>query len=72
MEFKANEYKPNEIIMFIRENTSMSRLSLAKKINESETWVQCNELGLHKYYFDDLIKVANACNIDIIFKSKKQ
>jgi ribosome-binding protein aMBF1 (putative translation factor) len=72
MEFKANDYKPNEIIMFIRENTNMSRKHLAKKVDKSETWVQCNELGINTYYFEDLLKVANACNIDIIFKSRKK
>lgn len=70
MKVNIKDYKPNEILKFIRQNANLTQEELAKKINKSKNWVKNNEQGLNRYYFEDLIKVANLCNVDIIIKSK--
>jgi transcriptional regulator with XRE-family HTH domain len=72
MEFKASDYKPNEILKFIRQNSNMTQEELAHELKKSKNWVKNNEQGVNRYYFEDLIKVANLCNIEIIFKNKKK
>lgn len=71
MEFKANEYKPNEILKFIRQSADKTQEQLAHEINKSKNWVKNNEQGINRYYFEDLVKIADLCNIDIIFKERK-
>jgi transcriptional regulator with XRE-family HTH domain len=70
MEFKANDYKTNEILKFIRQNKDITQEELAFKLKKSKNWVKNNEQGINRYYFEDLIKVANICDVEIIFKSK--
>jgi transcriptional regulator with XRE-family HTH domain len=70
MEFKANDYKPNEILKFIRQNKDITQEQLATNLKKSKNWVKNNEQGINRYYFEDLIKVANLCDVEIIFKSK--
>ena len=36
MEIKANKYRPNEILKFIRQNTNLTQKEFAKRINKSE------------------------------------
>lgn len=70
MEFKATDYKPNEIFKFIRQNGNITQKELGEKMNKSLGWVKDNEQGINRYFFEDLIKMAKICNIEIIFKSK--
>lgn len=72
MEFKSTDYKPSEILKFIRQNADLTQEQLAKQLNKSKNWVKNNEQGLNRYFFEDLIKIADICNIDIIFKDKKK
>ena len=65
MEFKANDYKPNETLKFIRQCTGLTQNDLAKKIGKSKNWVKSNEQGVTRYYFEDLIKIANLHDIEI-------
>ncbi len=71
MEFKANNYKPNEILRFIRQSADKTQEQMAKEIGKSKNWIKNNEQGLNRYYFEDLIKIANLYDIDIIFKERK-
>ena len=71
MEIKASNYKPNEILRFIRQNSNMTQEQLAQAIGKSKNWVKNNEQGLNRYFFEDLIKIANICNVDIVIKDKK-
>ena len=71
MEIKANNYRPNEILRFIRQNASLTQEELSNKLGKSKNWVKNNEQGLNSYFFEDLLKVANICNVDIIIKYKK-
>lgn len=45
---------------------------MAKEIGKSKNWIKNNEQGLNRYYFEDLIKIANLYDIDIIFKERKK
>ena len=45
MEIKANNYKANEILRFIRQNTNLTQKDFAKTINKSEDWEYSNECG---------------------------
>ncbi len=65
MEFKANNYKPNEILRFMREATNMTQKDFAKRINKSKDWQQSNEYGRTNYYFKDLLNIANEYNFEI-------
>ncbi len=71
MEIKANNYKPNEILKFIRQNANITQATLAEKLGKSKNWVKNNEQGLNRYFFEDLIKIANICNVEIIIREKK-
>ena len=71
MEIKANNYRPNEILKFIRQNSNLTQEELAKKLSKSKNWVKNNEQGLNRYFFEDLMKIANICNVEVIIKDKK-
>ena len=72
MEIKARDYKPNEILKFIRQYTNKTQDEFAKCAKKSKSWVKHNEQGLTRYYFEDLIQIANECDIEIIIKSKNK
>ncbi len=72
MEIKANNYKPNDILKFIRQNANLTQEKLAYLIGKSKNWVKNNEQGLNRYFFEDLIKIANTCGVDIIIKDKEK
>ncbi len=65
MEFKANNYKPSDTFKFIRQATGLTQEELAKKVNKSKNWVKSNEQGITRYYFEDLLKIANMFDIEI-------
>ena len=65
MELKANNYKPNEILRFMREATNLKQKDFAKIINKSRDWQQSNEYGRSNYYFKDLLELANKLNFEI-------
>lgn len=71
MEIKANNYRPNDILKFIRQNCNMTQEELAKALGKSKNWVKNNEQGINRYFFEDLIKVANICKVEIIIKDRK-
>lgn len=71
MEIKANNYKANEILRFIRQNTNLTQKDFAKTINKSEDWEYSNECGRSRYYFNDLLDIANKHDLEIIIKDKK-
>ncbi len=65
MEFKANNYKPSETFKFIRQCTGLTQEELAKRVNKSKNWVKSNEQDVTRYYFEDLLKIANMFDIEI-------
>lgn len=71
MQIIVNEYQPNEIIKFIRQNTGLTQKEFAKSIQKSKDWQQSNELGRTNYYFKDLMEIAKIYNLEIIIRNKK-
>ncbi len=72
MEIKANKYKANEILKFIRQNTNLTQKEFAGKINKSEDWEYSNEAGRSRYYFSDLLEIANKYDLEIIIRDKEK
>lgn len=72
MEIKANNYKPNDILKFIRQNANLTQEKLANKLGKSKNWVKNNEQGLNRYFFEDLMKIADICDVDIIIRDKQK
>ncbi len=70
MEFKANKYKPSETFKFIRQCSGVTQKELANKMGKSLYWVKKNEQNITRYYFEDLLKIANLYGIEIIIKKK--
>ena len=67
MQLKGNNYKPNEILKFIREASNKTQKEFAEQINKSKDWQQSNELGRANYLFKDLLELCNKNNIEILF-----
>ena len=72
MKIKANDYKPNEILYFIRQSTGKTQQEFAQTINKSKDWEQSNELGRSNFLFKDLLELAKIHNIEIIIQEKKK
>ncbi len=70
MEFKANKYKPSETFKFIRQCGGITQQELANRMHKSKNWVKANEQDISRFYFEDLIKMANLFDIDIIIRKK--
>lgn len=71
MQLNTNDYKPNEILRFIRQYTNLTQKEFAKSINKSTAWQQSNELGRANYLFKDLLEIINKYNLEIIIRNKK-
>lgn len=71
MEIKANKYAGKDILRFIRENTNLTQKEFASNINKTWYWQASNEIGRFHYSIDDLIKIANTYNLEIIIKEKQ-
>ena len=72
MEIKANKYKANEVLKFIRQNTNLTQKEFAKRINKSEDWQYSNESGRSRYFFNDIIEIANKYDLEILIKDKEK
>lgn len=72
MEIKANKYKANEILKFIRQNTNLTQKEFASKINKSEDWQYSNEAGRSRYFFSDILEIVNKFDLEIIIKDKEK
>ena len=71
MEIKANKYAGKDILRFIRENTNLTQKEFANNINKTRDWQASNEIGRCRYSIDNLIKIANTYDLDIIIKDKQ-
>ncbi len=71
MEIKANKYAGKDILRFIRENTNLTQKEFAKNIDKSRDWQASNEIGRCHYFIDEIIKIANTYNLEIIIKEKQ-
>lgn len=71
MEIKANKYAGKDILRFIRENTNSTQKEFAKNIDKSRDWQASNEIRRCHYSIDEIIKIANTYNLEIIIKDKQ-
>ncbi len=72
MEFNAKNYKPCEIVKFIREATGKTQNEFAQSLGKSSNWLKAIEQDINKIYFDDILKIAKLYNIDLIIKEQKK
>lgn len=71
MKIVANNYKPEEIIKMIRENSGKTQSEFGKGIKRSRGAIQLYEYGMRNYDFELLLKIAKAENLVITIESKK-
>lgn len=72
MEINTNDYKPNEILRFMRDATNLSQSEFAKKVGKSTDWLRKNEYGITNYYFKDLVTIAKMYGFTITIKKDEQ
>ena len=72
MKINAKEYKPNELIRFIREGLDLTQSELAKDINISKSSLEKYEYGTVNYTFETLIKICSKYDLDITIATKKK
>lgn len=71
--YNANLYELGQILcQFIRQNTNVTQKEFAKRVNKSEDWEYSNESGRSRYYFSDLLEIANKYDLEIIIKDKEK
>ena len=58
-------------IKSVRECLSLTQEEFASNINKTRDWQASNEIGRCRYSIDDLIKIANTYDLDIIIKDKQ-
>lgn len=71
MKIIANNYKSNEIIKMIRENSNKTQKEFGKTINRTKTAIQYYEYGQRNYDFELLLEIAKKENLIITIESKK-
>ena len=71
MRVVLEDYKPKDIIKFIRQNTGLTQEEFAKKIKKSKDSVQSYELGRIKMPFDTFIEITKIFNLRITIEEKK-
>ena len=72
MQINVNDYKPNEVLKFIRQYTNKTQAEFANSINKSHAWQQSNELGRTNFFFKDLLEIVQKYNLEIIIRNKKE
>ena len=72
MKIIANNYKANEIIKFIRENSGLTQEAFGNSIKKSRNAVQYYEYGQRNYDVELLLEIAKVFDLEIIIKSKKE
>lgn len=57
--------KPKFSVKAIRINLKLSQTEMAKKLDISKRAYVNKELGVSKWYFDEIIKISQLSNIDV-------
>lgn len=70
MKFIANNYKPNEIIKFIRQWSEKTQKEFGTLINKSKDTIQSYELGRNKITLDNFMEIAKKENIIITIEKQ--
>ena len=67
---KANDYKPEEMVKFIREWAELTQKDFAKSIDRKESTIADYEHGRIKFSYDIFLKMCKKNNIDVIHYKK--
>lgn len=70
MQLKATDYKPKEIIKFIREWTELTQNDFAKSIHRSRKTIEGYEYGTINVSLATLLKICKTHDIEIIILKK--
>ncbi len=70
MQLKATDYKPKEIIKFIREWTELTQNDFAKSIHRSRKTIEGYEYGTINVSLATLLKICKTHDIEIIIRKK--
>ncbi len=70
MQIKANDYKPKEIVKFIREWTDLTQNDFAKSINRSRKTIEGYEYGTVNVSLATFLKMCKEHNIEVIVRKK--
>lgn len=67
---RANDYKPEEIVKFIREWTELTQKDFANSIGRKEKTISDYEHGRIKFSYEKLLEMCKKYDIDIILYKK--
>ena len=70
MQMKVNDYKPKEIVKFIREWTELTQDEFAKSIHKSKTTLQDYEYGRANISLSAFLKMCKTHDVEIIIRKK--
>lgn len=70
MQFKANDYKPKEIIKFLREWTELTQNDFAKSIHRSRKTIEGYEYGTINVSLATFLKICKSHDIEVIVRKK--
>ena len=71
MKIVANDYRANEVIRMIRENSGKTQGEFGKMIGKTRNAVQYYEYGQRNYDFELLLEIAKKENLIITIETKK-
>lgn len=71
MKIKANDYKPNETLKFLRQGLDLTQEELAKSIGISKSSLEKYEYGTCNYTFETLLKIVKKHNLTIIIENNR-
>lgn len=70
MQMKANDFKPKEIIKFIREWTELTQADFAKSIRRSRKTIEGYEYGTINVSLATFLKICKEHDIEVIVRKK--
>ncbi len=70
MQFKANDYKPKEIIKLVREWSELTQNDFAESIHRSRKTIEGYEYGTINVSLATFLKMCKAHNIEVIVRKK--
>lgn len=71
MEYKVNDYNPNEIIKFIRDWTDLTQKEFAESLHLSKKTIEGYEYGTINYSFATFMKMCKKYELEVIVRKQK-
>jgi len=72
MKINASDLGSSTSLKLIRQKSKLSQEEFAKVIGKSKDWVYSNEVGRSRYYFEDLLDIANKFNYEVVLIEKEK